>query len=265
MARSIRTGDIIVTTETRVKAGWGFGAGVAVIFLAFGLYSLLSFAHMRIVAETIGMEAYLGEGDRLPASLLVVSQASKAAALMFAVWIVLARRKSLGWAALGLRNTSPGWLWLGAGLGLLFVPAGLVLVKTVISVVPAWTGFTAAPFAFADPSQLWVTASFFVMTLAITPFAEEVFFRGFLFRWMTGHHPLWLAAILSSVMFGAMHIVPPQAINAAVMSLALVWLLQASGSLWPAIIAHAVNNAAGILLGAAAAAGALPEWLTAPG
>lgn len=247
------------------RPGWRFTTGAGVILTAFGLYALASFAHMRIVAGTIGMEAYLGEGERLPASLLVISQASKAGALLFAIWLILARRRDIGWAGLGLRPASPGWLALGAGMGLVFVVTGLVLVKTLMAVLPAWAAFTGPPFAFGDASSFAVQAGFLVMTLAITPFAEEVFFRGFLFRWMTGHHPVWLAAVISSVMFGAMHIVPPQVINAALLSLVLIWIFAASGSLWPAIMAHAVNNTAGILLGAVAAAGHMPDWLTPPG
>ncbi|TGY90338.1 CPBP family intramembrane metalloprotease [Marinicauda algicola] len=249
----------------RPGAGWGFYRGAGVILTAFGLYAVLSIVHMRTVAATIGMEAYLGDGERLPASLLLVSQASKAAALLAAIWLWLARRPSIGWASLGLRPAPPLWLVAGSAIGLAFVPAGLLIVKAVIAVMPAWAGFTGAAFAFADPASLWVSAAYLLMTIAITPFAEEVFFRGFLFQWMTGHRPVWLAALMSSAMFGAMHILPPQAINAALLALVLVWLLRASGSLWPGILAHAVNNAAGLLLGAAAAAGRLPDWLTPPG
>ncbi|PWE17744.1 hypothetical protein DDZ18_08810 [Marinicauda salina] len=247
------------------RPGWRFATGAGVILTAFGLYALASFAHMRIVAGTIGMEAYLGDGERLPASLLVISQASKAGALLFAIWLILARRREIGWAGLGLRSVRPGWLAIGAGLGLVFVATGLALVKMMMAALPAWAAFSGPPFAFGDASSFAVQAGFLAMTLAVTPFAEEVFFRGFLFRWMTGHHPVWLAAVLSSIMFGAMHIVPPQAINAAVLSLALIWIFRASGSLWPAVAAHAVNNLAGVMLGAVAAAGRAPDWLTPPG
>ena len=61
--------------------------------------------------------------------------------------------------------------------------------------------------------------------------------------------PVWLAAIISSVMFGAAHILPPQAISAALMALILCWLYWRTGSVWPAIAAHITNNALGIGLG----------------
>lgn len=244
---------------------WSFRRGAAVILLAFALYAALSVGHMQLVARTIGMEAYLGDGERLPASLLIVSQASKAAALMAAIWLLIVRPAPDGWRAVGFRAASLVWFLIAGGLGLLFVATGFGLVRILIDFVPSWSGFTAAPFTFADSGGAGVAASYLLMTVALTPIAEEVFFRSFLYRWMTGHHPVWAAALFSSIMFGASHIIPPQAINAALLSLALIWLYRASGSIWPAILAHAVNNAVGVTLASLAAEGRLPAWATAPG
>src|SRR5690606_16485922 len=56
----------------------------------------------------------------------------------------------------------------------------------------------------------------------------------------------------------------PQAIVAALTSVLLIGLLLGSRSLWPCIVCHGVLNALGVLLGLAAAEGALPAWLTPP-
>lgn len=50
-------------------------------------------------------------------------------------------------------------------------------------------------------------------------------------------------------MFGVAHILPPQAISAALMALLLCWLYWRTGSVWPAVAAHITNNALGIGLG----------------
>ena len=244
---------------------WRFWTGAGVILTAAALFAAFSLGHMQIVASTIGMEQYLGEGDRLPAALLMTSQLLKAAALMLAVWALLVFRKERGWASLGLVSVKPFWLIAGIVMGVLFVPAGVVITKTVVALMPGWSGFTHSAFAFGDSIHWSTRAGFLVLTLALTPFVEEVFFRGFMFQWMAGHRPLWVAAIMSSVIFGVMHILPPQAINAALLSLALILIFRASGSLWPAIIAHATNNTLGIVLGSMAAEGRLPVWLTPPG
>ena len=244
---------------------WTFRDGIIVLGAAMLAYTLMSWGHMAIVSRTIGMEAYLGSGDRLPASILVISQASKAAALLGALWLLGLLPKRLDWSAVGLKPVKPGWLIVGAVAGLGFVVTGLLLVKAMAAFIPDWAGMTRAPFAFGGANGWAMTLAFLALTFAVTPFAEEVFFRGFLYKWMKGHRPVWLAALVSSAIFGASHIIPPQAINAFVLSLVLIWFYEKSGSIWPAIVAHAVNNITGTMLGALAAAGQLPAFLTAPG
>ncbi len=94
-------------------------------------------------------------------------------------------------------------------------------------------------------SGLTISVALGFCTVLLTPFAEEAFFRGFLFTWMTGHRPVWLAMLVSSLIFGAMHIVPPQAISAGLMALALCALYWYSGSLWPPFVAHVIGNGIG--------------------
>lgn len=243
---------------------WRFRDGVLVLFTAIAAFALMSWGHMAVVARTIGMETYLGNAERLPASILVISQAMKAAAILGALWLVGLLPKRLGWAAVGLRPVSLHWLALGAVAGAAFVVTGLLLVKGLVALMPQWAGFARAPFAFDATNSGFVIAAFMLMTFAVTPFAEEVFFRGFLYKWMKGHRPAWVAALVSSAIFGVSHIVPPQAINAFAMALVLVWLYEKSGSIWPAIIAHGVNNTAGTVLAALAAHGHLPAFLTPP-
>lgn len=255
----------MTATATKPARLWSFRDGIVVLGAAMLAYTLMSWGHMAIVARTVGMEAYLGSGDRLPASILVISQASKAAALLGALWLLGLLPKKLDWSAVGLKPVKARWLILGAVAGLGFVVTGLVLVKAMIAFIPDWAGMTRSPFAFGDTSGWAMSAAFLALTFAITPFAEEVFFRGFLYKWMKGHRPVWLAALVSSAIFGASHIIPPQAINAFVLSLVLIWMYEKSGSIWPAVLAHAVNNVAGTLLSALATQGFLPAFLTAPG
>lgn len=244
---------------------WRFRDGLMVLACAMAAYMALSWTHMAVVSETVGMEAYLGSGDRLPMKVLVISQLSKAVALLGVLWLLGLALKGLDLGAVGLRPATKGWLMAGVVAGVLFTATGFVLVKALIGLAPAWSSMTQAPFHFGPATSWRAGAAFVVMTLMVTPFAEEVFFRGFLYKWMKGHRPVWLAALVSSIIFGASHIVPHQAVNAAVMGLALIWLYEKSGSIWPAILAHAVNNALGVGLGALAAQDLLPAFLTAPG
>jgi membrane protease YdiL (CAAX protease family) len=101
----------------------------------------------------------------------------------------------------------------------------------------------------------------FVLLLAlagiVAPFVEELFFRGFLFGLYRRRQPLWVAYLVSSLLFTVLHLEPtrmtvPQMAGLSVgifmLALMLAWLYEHTGSLYPAIVAHAVNNATGLIL-----------------
>lgn len=237
---------------SRPVSPWTFRGGLGVL-VAFALsYVAVSAAHMLVVRHTVGFEAYLGSGPRLPAHLLLTMQLVKAALLLGVLFVAL-RVRGLGWRALGLRPTTSGCLWLAVTVAVAGLLLRLALAKGMAATLPDWAAFMENPYGAHD-AGLALTLALGVSTVLLTPFAEEVFFRGFLFTWMTGHRPVWLAMLVSSAIFGAMHIVPPQAISAALMALALSALYWYSGSLWPPIVCHAVGNGLGygaMLLGAA--------------
>tara|TARA_R110002073_G_scaffold75329_2_gene183801 strand:- start:1657 stop:2418 length:762 start_codon:yes stop_codon:yes gene_type:complete len=241
---------------------WGFWHGAAILVGAMTAYAALSWVHMMIVEQTVGIEAYLGDGPRLPPSVLLAGQINKAIALMGVLWLGGLATLRLSPKAVGLVSVSRRWIALAIIIGVLAFILRLGLAKLFVLAMPGWLEMIRPPFSFDPGFGAAAIAGFLVMTIIITPFVEEVFFRGFMFKWMSGHRPVWLAALVSSILFGIAHILPPQAISAALMALVLCWLYWRTGSIWPAIAAHITNNAIGVLLGAAAAAGGLPAWLT---
>jgi membrane protease YdiL (CAAX protease family) len=83
-----------------------------------------------------------------------------------------------------------------------------------------------------------------VMIALLAPIAEELFFRGFLFAGVRSRWSLWPAAIASGLIFGLVH--APTGITTVVplaaLGIALCWLYDRTGSLWPCVIAHMINN-----------------------
>jgi uncharacterized protein len=77
-------------------------------------------------------------------------------------------------------------------------------------------------------------------TAIMTPIAEEVFFRGFLFSGLETRFRFWGAAIISGLVFGLGH---PAIVPQATLGVGLPWLRERTGSLWPCIIAHSAINA----------------------
>jgi sodium transport system permease protein len=86
----------------------------------------------------------------------------------------------------------------------------------------------------------WLILTVFAVTPSI---CEEIAFRGFILSGLARGNRLGIAVIVSSLMFGIIHMIPQQAFNAALLGLILGLLAVHSRSLFPAIAFHFCNNA----------------------
>jgi membrane protease YdiL (CAAX protease family) len=83
------------------------------------------------------------------------------------------------------------------------------------------------------------------LTCVVAPICEEFFFRGFFFPTLSNWRGPWPAAILTGVVFGAIHIGSApigDLVPLAFFGIALCLVRWWSGSLYPCIALHAVNN-----------------------
>jgi uncharacterized protein len=92
-------------------------------------------------------------------------------------------------------------------------------------------------------------ASLLVMAV-LAPLVEEAVFRGLLYGWVAGRWGTFAAWIVSSILFAAAHVEPAHAILVLPLGLWFGWLRRRTDSLWPSLVAHAVNN--GVAVAAAA-------------
>ena len=140
------------------------------------------------------------------------------------------------------------WPWRGILIGLCLA-TGMVLLQPPLLELwaeplgleePSWY---AAALLLTDPG---VSVAVFVAVALIPALCEEAFFRGYL---LTRLLPwgLWPALGLQALVFAAYHIdlygLPIYLISGLVLGV----LRMRTGSLWPAIVLHATNNAWGIL------------------
>jgi uncharacterized protein len=92
---------------------------------------------------------------------------------------------------------------------------------------PGWQGLALALFLGA----------------VIAPISEETFFRGFLFSGLRKHYPFWIAAGCSALIFAVGHMVPGAILPLCVLGFLFAWLREQTGSIWPSIAMHMLNNA----------------------
>jgi membrane protease YdiL (CAAX protease family)/uncharacterized RDD family membrane protein YckC len=93
-------------------------------------------------------------------------------------------------------------------------------------------------------SSVLIAVTAVLMIVVLAPVAEELFFRGFIFAGLRSRWSLWPAAIVSGLIFGAVHATTgiTTVVPLAALGLALCWLYDRTGSLWPCVMAHAINN-----------------------
>lgn len=78
--------------------------------------------------------------------------------------------------------------------------------------------------------------------VVVAPVAEEIMFRGLFQRGLQHRLRPTPALLISSLVFAAIHVQVLTFPVLFVLGLEFGWLYQRTGSLWPGIVAHAVNN-----------------------
>jgi len=164
------------------------------------------------------------------------------AAVVLARYILGANARQIGFR----KDTTGSQLLMGVLTGI-----ALIVVSQIVSLVQVKL-FGQHPEAVTEIIKQHHGTLDFLFDLAsiciIAPFAEELLFRGVIFAGLAQRLPLWAAASLSGVIFGAAHLDQWGFVPLAVTGIGLALLYDRTRSLWPNIVAHAVFNAFALLI-----------------
>lgn len=130
---------------------------------------------------------------------------------------------------------------------LLGVAAGIaaVMMSAVIGLVLKLVGLPVEEQAwlmelYSDPGRLLRISPWVVV---IAPISEEVFFRFYVFRFITAHTGFFTGLVVSSLMFAMVHVNPSGILIYLVIGCVLAWVYQRTGRLIAPIVGHITLNA----------------------
>lgn len=213
----------------RPSATWGPGR------VAGGILALLA----ATVVEVAIVSAFDPGLDSLGAKL--VTQALLAVTLVTIAFAVGTRAGLASGPSLGLRLPVRSPIWIAAAAYLGYIVVALVYS----SLVHPQQEDVTRDLGFGYGALGTIIAGFLIVVVA--PISEEIFFRGFIFGGFRRTLPFPVAGVISAVIFGLFHYTGPGSIGVvpqlAVLGFALAWVYEETGSIYPTIGVHAVNNA----------------------
>lgn len=206
-----------------LRPGWPeIGVGlVSLAVLALGLNSLLQGLDLDPVVYGLSLTALAGVGG--------IAGFSAAVGL---------RIRDLG--AFGVRRTTRRWILIAVGAGV--VAFGLKTLGIL-----AWTRLFGAGDNVQNPYAVGGSGGVVSLILAttfltlLTPLGEELLFRGVVTTALLRYGPI-IGVVGSTLVFAATHgfnTVFPAAVAVGLIS---AEIFRRSGSIWPAVVVHAVHN-----------------------
>ncbi|HVF78943.1 MAG TPA: type II CAAX endopeptidase family protein [Solirubrobacteraceae bacterium] len=150
-------------------------------------------------------------------------------------------------ADFGLRATR---LWRSVGL-LVAVWIGFLILSAIWAAVFSLDQQQDLPKELGADGPLLNALVVVVLVTVVAPLGEELFFRGFFFGALRNWRGPWLAAIITGLVFGGVHLGSSPVgylVPLMIFGVGLCLLYEWTGSLYPAIALHALNNS--IALGA---------------
>ncbi len=186
--------------------------------------------------------AFGAESDNLPSGVnIVLTIVQDAAFIGAALFVASMVARPAPWH-FGLRGARPGPFVGWVVVAFLAFGAFGALYQLVVDIGPQ----EELPDELgADNGTLALVAAAFLVTV-VAPIAEELFFRGYVFGALRNWKGMWVGAVLTGLLFGAIHLgSAPEVLYLpllAVFGFVLCLLYVRTRSLYPCIVLHALNN-----------------------
>ena len=170
--------------------------------------------------------------------------------LMLGVYFIALRPRKLSWREVGIQSFARKDWKLIILLSILLL-AGAIIVMFLTSLIGN-SYENSKTEAIQKNLAIHTIIVAFISAAIISPIYEEIFYRGFLYRWLRTRFGLIAALILSSLIFTIVHIptynfMPVNFLSGVIFA----WAYERTSSVWPPVIIHGLTNGLMVILTAA--------------
>jgi uncharacterized protein len=216
---------------------WSWQRSVCGLAVGFSPELLLA-----LTAYAAGTAAASTEYDTMSvatAIVLLVSSVVFYGWQLFAAWLFSLRSTAHKLLALGFRRPTLAYFWT--------IPVVLLTSYVVIAVNDAMLHPPQQELVQAFPPTAAGIVLFALLAVLLAPIAEEVFFRGFIFRGMAESWGFLPGAAASAAVFSLAHLQLTLFVPLFTLGFGLAWAYRQTGSLWTSITIHATFNGVAVL------------------
>ncbi|WIB60204.1 type II CAAX endopeptidase family protein [Curtobacterium sp. MCLR17_007] len=222
------------TTHTSPHTGSNVARPSRVTWADFGIAAA---ATVALYAIGITLYRLVPDGDALSRGLALYAVSGLAPLGGTVIAIALRRRDR---RLFGLRRVAPKWLLVAFVIGLGVVALNVAISSIVAAATPAQDVQT--DYRSAATSGVLGFLAAILLGAVLTPIGEEFFFRGVVHNLLT-RYGAWVATLVSAAVFGLTHGVNLATPVAFIVGVSAALLIRRTGSVWPGVVVHAVNNA----------------------
>lgn len=226
--------------DERPKLNWGVLILPAWVFGGFIVSQLIVIALIKVL-ELTGVSLGLVNQTTLNTLFSILIYAITLLIVVGLPWRVYkykTTKQELGMTRL------PSWtdIWLAPTGLIIYFLFSAVLILAATQFLP-WFNVEQIQDTGYDKLNLrfeYILA--FISLVIIAPLAEETLFRGYLYGKLRKTVPIWVAILVTSLLFGAIHGAWNVAIDTFALSVVLCILREMTGNIWASVLLHMLKN-----------------------
>lgn len=225
-------------TNWKEQDPWGSKEFILLMILEFiFVLGCLKFIVSSMYAQFFNNDLYAG-------TLMGLTIAS---VLLTGVYFIALRPKALSWREVGIKRFfKKDWKIIVVFSVILLIGAIIIVVLTSFIGISWENGKTESLKQNVDFFTVFIA---FVSAAVISPIYEEIFYRGFLYRWLRTRMGIFGAILISSAIFTIIHIptynaMPVNFFSGIIFALAY----ERTNSIWPSVMIHGITNGMMVLL-----------------